>query len=189
MLLWDCSGDLVRTGEVDTDAELLGQTTCCIVQIERYGTCADTSVDGDLWEGDKGKPKQGDKGKPKSTAVTASSPVTLSRSAGRSTGSPKQPHQSQMQHQQRPTWHTSRPPHSPSNHHSLAAGPGLAVGLWCISINSTLLHNMQLLVKPTQVQLSDGRLIQACTQGDLHGQIHVNNHELELFFPDVLHIP
>ena len=55
--------------------------------------------------------------------------------------------------------------------------------------NAALLHNIRPLAKPTQVRLGDGRLIQACTQGDLHSRINVDNRELELCFPNVMHVP
>ncbi len=53
----------------------------------------------------------------------------------------------------------------------------------------SLLHNIRALSKPTRVRLRDRRLIHANMQGDLLSHINVNNHEIDLFFPGVLHIP
>jgi hypothetical protein len=55
--------------------------------------------------------------------------------------------------------------------------------------NISLLHNVRALTKPTQVQLRDRQLIHTSTQGDLHSHINVNDQEIKLFFPSVLHMP
>lgn len=63
---------------------------------------------------------------------------------------------------------------------------------WCYKEwlwDSMLLHNMWLLDKQTHIHLRDRQLIQATTQGDLHSWINVNNSEIDLYFPDVLHVP
>jgi hypothetical protein len=52
-----------------------------------------------------------------------------------------------------------------------------------------LLHNLWPLDHPTQVRLGDGRSIPIAAIGDLHSSININSQKLELFFPDVLHVP
>jgi len=55
--------------------------------------------------------------------------------------------------------------------------------------NITLLHDVRPLKEPTRVKLGDGRYIQAVSRGDLHSCINIDGKALELFFPNVLHVP